>query len=101
MVDTEYNIPSQWIIITRLSFPKKGYSLCLDKQRGIAKSCAISNIQSKILHRIKSVTESKQLGLRSDLRSGRSTTKHTMTLCFHLDVARTHKRSLTVVFAEL
>ena len=71
----------------------------LDNQRGIAKSCATSNIRNKILfHRIKSVTESKLLGLHSGFRSGRSTTGQIMTLCFLLDAARTQKRSLTVVF---
>ena len=54
--------------------------------------------QNQVLHRIKSVTESKLLGLQSGFRSGRSTTEQTMTLRFFLDAARTQKRSLTVVF---
>ena len=101
MVDSEYNIPSQWKHSIIVSFPKKGSSLSLDNQRGIAKSCVISKIRNKILlHRIKSVTESKLLGLKSGLRSGRSTMKHIMTLRFLLDAARSLKRSLTVVFID-
>ena len=64
-------------------------------------SCAISNIWNKVLfHRIKSVTESKLLGLQSGFRSGRSITEQITTLRFLLDAARTHKRSLTVVFVD-
>ena len=44
MVDSEYNIPSQWKHSIIVSIPKKGFSLSLDYQRGIAKSCAISKI---------------------------------------------------------
>ena len=42
MVDWEYNIPSQWKHSIIVSIPKKGSSLSIDNQRGIAKSCAIS-----------------------------------------------------------
>ena len=55
MDDTEYNIPSlsKHSIIT--SIPVKGCSHCLDNQRGIAKSCATSMVQKKILlYKIKS-----------------------------------------------
>ena len=73
----------------------------LDNQRGIANSCATSKIGNIILlHRIKSVTESKLLGLICGFRSGRSTTEQIMTLHFQLDAARTQKRSLTVVFVD-
>ena len=65
MIDSEYNIPSQWKHSIIVSIPKKGSSLSLDNQRGIAKSCAISKIRNKILfHRIKLVIESKLLGLK-------------------------------------
>ena len=101
MVDSEYNIPSQWKHSIIVSIPKKGSSLSLDNQRGIAKSCAISKLRNKILfNRMKSVTESKLLGIQSGNRSGRSTTEQIMTLRFLLDAARTQKRSLTVVFAD-
>ena len=81
-------------------YSKKGV-IALDNQRGIVKSCAISNLQNKILfHRITSVTESKLLGLQSGFRSGRSTTEQIITLRFLLDAARTQKRSLTVVFVD-
>ena len=97
MVDSEYNIPSQWKHSIIVSILKKGSSLSLDNQRGIAKSCAISKLRNKILlHRIKSVTESKLLGLQSGIRTGRSTTEQIMMLRFLLDAARTQKRSLTV-----
>ena len=92
MVDSEYNIPSQW---------KHSIIVSLDNQRGIAKSCARSKLWNKIIfHRIKSVTESKLLGLQSGFHSGCSTTEQIMTLRFLLDTARTQKRSLTVVFAD-
>ena len=82
-------------------YSKKGSSLPLDNQRRIANSCAISKIRNKILfHRIKSVTESKLLGLQSGFRSGRSTTAKTMTLYILIDAARTQRRSLTVVFVD-
>ena len=101
MVDSEYNILSQWKHSIIVSIPKKGSSLYLDNQKGIAKSCAISKLRNKILfHRIKSVTESKLLGLQSGFRSGRSTTEQIMMLRFILDAARTQKRSLTVVFVD-
>ena len=97
MVDSEYSIPSQWKHSIIVSIPKKGSSLSLDNQRGIAKSCALSKLRNTILfHRIKSVTESKLLGLQSGFRSGRSTTEQIMTLRFLLDAAGTQKRSLTV-----
>ena len=84
-----------------MSIPKKGSSLSLDNQRGIAKSCALSKIRNKILfHRIKSVNKSKLLGLQSGFRSGRSTTEQIMTLCSLLNAARKHKRYLTVVFVD-
>ena len=90
MVDSKYNIPSQWKHSIIVSIPKKESSLSLDNQRGIAKSCAISKLRNKILfHRLKSVTESKLLGLQSGFRSGRSTTEQIMTLRFLLDAART------------
>ena len=96
MVDSEYNIPSQWKHSIIVYIPKKGSSLNLDNQRGIDKSCAISNVRNKnLLYRIKSVTESKLLGLQSGLCPGRSTTKQIMTLRFLLDYARTQKRFLT------
>ena len=101
MVDSEYNVSSQWKQSIILSIPKKGSSLSLDNQRGIAKSCAISKISYKILlHRIKSVTESRLLGHQSGFRSSRSTTEQIMTLSFLLNAARTHKCSLTVVFVD-
>ena len=101
MVDSECNIPSQWKHSIIVSIPKKGSSLILDNQRGIAKSCAISKLRNKILfNRIKSVTESKLLGIQSGFRSGCSTTEQIMTLRLLLDTARTHKRSLTVVFVD-
>ena len=82
-------------------YSKRGSSLFLDNQRGIAKSFAISKLRNKILfHRIKSVTESKLLGLQSGFRSGLSTMEQIMTLRFLLDAARTQKRSLTVVFVD-
>ena len=64
------------------------------------KSCAISKIRNKILHRIKSVTESKLLCLKSCFRPGHLTTEQIMTLCFLLDAARTQNRSLTIVFVD-
>ena len=80
---------------------KKGSSLSLDNQRRIAKSCAISKVRNKILlHRIKPVTESKLLGLRSGIRPGSSTTEQFMTLRFLLDAVRAQKRSLTAVFVH-
>ena len=101
MVDSEYIIPSQWKHSIIVSIPKKGSSFSLDNQRGIAKSCAISELRNKkIIHRIKSVTELKLLGLQSDFRSGRSTTEHIMTLRFLIDAARTQKRSSTAVFVD-
>ena len=101
MVDSEYNIPSQWKHSIIVSISKKGSSLSLYNQRGIAKSWAISKLRNKVpFHRIKSVTESKLLGLQSGLRSSRSTTEQIMTLRFLLDAARTQKRSLTVVFVD-
>ena len=101
MVDSEYNIPSQWKHSIIVSIPKKGSSLSLDNQRGIAKSCVISKLRNKILfNRIKSVTESKLLGIQSGLRSGCSTTEQIMTLRFLIEAARTQKRSLTVVFVD-
>ena len=64
-------------------------------------SCAISKLWNKILfNRIKSVTESKLLGIQCGFRSGRSTTEQIMTLRFLLSAARTQKRSLTVVFVD-
>ena len=64
-------------------------------------SCAISKILNKILlHRIKSVTESKLLGLQSGLSSGRTTTGKIMTLRFFKDAARTQKRSLIAIFVD-
>ena len=82
-------------------YSKKGSSRSLDNQRGIAKSCAISKILNKIpFHRIKSMTETKLLGLQSGFRSGCLTTEQIMTLRFLLDAAITQKRSLTVVFAD-
>ena len=82
-------------------YSQKGSSLSLDNQRGIAKSCAISKIRKKFFfHRIKSVTESKLLGLQSGFRSGCLTTEQIMTLRFLLDAARTQKRSLTVAFSD-
>ena len=90
LVDSEYNIPSQWKHLIIVFIPKQGSSLALDNQRGIAKSCAISKIQNKIpFHRIKSVTESNLLGLQCGFRSGRSTTEQIMTLRFILAAART------------
>ena len=63
MVDSEYSIPSQWKHSITVCIPKKGSSLSLDNQRGIAKSCVISKLRNKIIfHGIKSVTESKLLG---------------------------------------
>ena len=101
MVDSEYNIPSQWKHSIIVSTTKKMSPLSLDNQRGIAKTCAISKLRNKILfHRIKSVTESKLLGLQSGFRSCRSTTGQIMTLRFFLDAARTLRRSLTVVFVD-
>ena len=101
MVNSEYNIPSQWKHLIIVSIPKKGSSLSLDNKRGIVKSCAISKLRNKILFdRIKSVTESKLLGLQTGFRSGRLTTEQIMTLRFLLDAARTQKRSLTVVFVD-
>ena len=47
-----------------------------------------------------SETESKLFGVKTDLRSGRSTTEQIMTLLFLLSAARTQKRSPTVVFAD-
>ena len=76
---------------------KKWSSLSLDNQRGVVKSCAICKI---LLHRMKSVTESKLLGLQSGFRSGRTTTEQIMTLRFPLDAERTQKRSLTVVYVD-
>ena len=82
-------------------YSQKGSSHSLDNHIGIAKSCAVSKIWNKIiLHRIKSVTESKLLALQCGLRSGRTTTEQIMTLRFLLDAARTLKRSLTIVFAD-
>ena len=101
MVDSEYNIQSQWKHSIIVSIPKTGSSLSLDYQRGNAKSCAISKIRKKILfHSIKSVTESKLLGLQSGFRSGRSTTEQIMTYRFLLYAARTQKRYLTVVYVD-
>ena len=83
MVDSEYNIPSQWKHLIIVSIPKRGSSLSIENQRGIAKSCAISKILNKIhFHRIKSVTESKLLGLQSGFRSGRSTTEANHDVAF-------------------
>ena len=88
MIDSKYNIPSQWKHSIIVTIPKKGSSLSLDNQQGIAKSCAITKIQNKILlHRIKSVTESNQLGHRNRFHFGRSTTEQIMTLRFLLDAA--------------
>ena len=53
-----------------------------------------------LLNRIKSVTESKLLGIQSGFRSGRSTTEQIMTVRFLLDAATPQKRSLTVVFVD-
>ena len=101
MVDSEYNIPSQWKDSIIVSIPKKGFSLSLDNQRGIAKSCAICKLRNKILfNRIMSVTESKLLGIQSDFRSDRSTTEQIMKLHFLLDATRTQKCSLIVVFVD-
>ena len=52
------------------------------------------------LNRIKSVTESKQFGLQSGFRSGRSITEQIMMLRFLIDATRTQKRSLTVVLVD-
>ena len=61
----------------------------------------ISKIRNKTLfHKIKSLTESKLLGLQSGFLSGRSTTEQITMLRFLLDAARTQKRYLTVVFAD-
>ena len=69
-----------YVSIGLLYLFQKGSSLSLDNQRGIAKSCAIFKIRNKILlHRIKSVIESKLPGFESGLRSGRSTTEQIMT----------------------
>ena len=101
MVDSEYNIPSQWKHSIIVSIAIKGSSLSLDKQRGIAKSCAISKLRNKILfHGVKSVTETKLLGLQIGFHSGRSTMEQIMMFCFLLDTARTQKRSLTVVVVD-
>ena len=82
-------------------YSKKGSSVSLDNQRGIAKSCAISKIRNRILlHRIKSVIELKLLGLQSGFRSSRSIMEQIMMLRFLLDAARTQKRSPTVVFVD-
>ena len=89
MVDSKYNILSQWKHSIIVSIPKKGSSHSLDNQRGIAKSCAISMIRNKILLSIKSVAESTC-----------STKEQIMTLRFHLDAARTHRCSLTVVLVD-
>ena len=52
------------------------------------------------MHMIKSVIESKLLGLQSSFRYGCLNTEQIMTLCFLLDAARTQKRSLTIVFVD-
>ena len=62
--------------------------------------CDIQAPEQNSINRIKSVTESKLLGIQSGLRSGRSTTEQIMMLRFILDAARTHRRSLTVVFVD-
>ena len=49
MVDSEYSIPSQRKHSIIVSIPKKGSSLSLNNQRGIAKWCAISKLRNKIL----------------------------------------------------
>ena len=101
MVDSEFDkIHLNGSIRLLCLFPKMGlYSL--DNQLRIATSCAISKIQYKIIfNRIKSVAESKLLGLQSGFRSGRSTTEQIMMLRFLLDAARTQKRSLTIVFVD-
>ena len=46
------------------------------------------------------MTESKLLGLQSDLRTGTSTVEQFMALCFLLDAARTQKGSPTVAFVD-
>ena len=46
MVDSEYNNPSQWKHSIIVSIPKKGTSLYLYNQRGIAKSCATSKLRN-------------------------------------------------------
>ena len=100
MHHSEYNIPLfDYSII--VSIPKKGSSLSLDDQRGIAMSCEISKLQNKILfNRIKSVTESNLLVIQSAFRSGRSTTEQITTFRFLLDPVRTQRRSLTVAFVD-
>ena len=63
-------------------------------------SSAISMIRNKILHWVKSVTESKLLFIQSGFRQGRSTTEQIIALRLFLDAARTQKRSLTVIFVD-
>ena len=48
MVNTEYNISSQWKHLIIVCIKKKWSSLSLDNQRGTAKSCAIFKIRKKL-----------------------------------------------------
>ena len=62
--------------------------------------CDVQVPEQNSILRIKSVTESKLLGLQSGFRSGRSTTEQIMALRFLIDAARTQMHSLTVSFVD-
>ena len=62
--------------------------------------CDVQVPEQNSILRIKSVTESKLIGLQSGFRSGRTTTEEIMALRFLIDAARTQMHSLTVAFVD-
>ena len=80
---------------------KKGNSSSLEKQRGIAKSCAFAKLTNKLLlARIRDIIEPQLLGVQSGFRAGRSTVEQTMALRYILDMCRVSKRMTTIIFVD-
>ena len=83
------------------SIQNKGNSSSLENQRGIAKSCAITKLTSKLLlARIRDFIELQLLAVQSGFRAAQSTVEQTMALRYILDMCRVSKRMTTIIFVD-